>query len=283
MEVFYHAIIVLSCRLPPLNPSVPPLQIHTQIPPPAANCRRTLAAERITLVIGTEFPYPGSETPAPSVLKTLPLLPVVPYALSLSLSVAYRKIRYTHTRVGLFFDRAKSTFALNCALLRTMGEAGGVWSARVLAAMADRVLGEMDRKATAVHGGAGDGPGLDVPRAVAQPTSLPASPESTTQTAAAAAESIALTQPSDWQQKHPNHAMGSSAADDTGVVAIAPASQPPAWDWDAFGQLLDPAFLDLDAVDAALEANLDVGATAALPWGWAGWRGFELDVDGGGA
>lgn len=119
--------MILSCRLPPILAAAP------QLPPPFANGRRSLAAERIGQVVGHEFA--GRLCP----------VPMVPYAVSLALSVAYRKMRYT--RVPMFRSRAKASFAASCALLGGFGER--MWSARVLAGMGEAVLREMDRAAAA--------------------------------------------------------------------------------------------------------------------------------------
>lgn len=158
MEIFYHAVIVLACRLPPIPaPSsasatyTTAAQLMSHLPPPSANARRILAAERITQVLAVEFA--GCTT----FQSSLPLLPFIPYALSLSLSVAYRKIRHTQTRVPMFLSRARTNFATNCALLRRIGNEGGIWSAKVLAGMAERLLREMDRAVERMQGGQGQG------------------------------------------------------------------------------------------------------------------------------
>jgi len=72
-------------------------------------------------------------------------VPFVPYAVSLALSVEYRKMR--HSRLPMFRLRAKDAFARDCDLLAMFG--GFFWGARVVSGLGARVLREMERAAGA--------------------------------------------------------------------------------------------------------------------------------------
>jgi hypothetical protein len=71
----------------------------------------------------------------------LSLIPVVPYAVSLSLSVAYRELR--HSKVPMYRARARSQLQANCVLLQELGEI--FWSASAMAEMGEQTVREMDR------------------------------------------------------------------------------------------------------------------------------------------
>ncbi|KAK1673141.1 fungal-specific transcription factor [Colletotrichum godetiae] len=230
IEVFYHAVIILSCRL---SRPGPPAQYASSVPPPSANARRSLAAERISSAIRRDHLSP---------------VPLVPYALSLALSVEYRKMR--HSALPMFRARARSAFKSNSELMKRFGDV--FWSARVVAGLGERILREMERAANSLaqEGGAAlpvaalvDVPTngkLDEPLVVdgapAEPPSAPVAPAST-------AELPAL------------------EAIDFSIVDAMPHL-------DVFGHF-DPSF-NLSAVDNALEANLDIG----LPLNWGEWDQF---------
>jgi hypothetical protein len=91
--------------------------------------RESLSADRINLIIADEFYH------------RIPLLPVVPYALSLSLGVAYRELR--RSKVPMYRTRAKAALRTNCTLLGELGDL--FWSAGVMARMGEQVLEEMER------------------------------------------------------------------------------------------------------------------------------------------
>ncbi|KAI4861359.1 hypothetical protein F4820DRAFT_434138 [Hypoxylon rubiginosum] len=84
LEIFYHSVAILSSQSPSENRS-------TALPAPATNSRRSLAADRITSIVGQEY------------LGQLSYLPIIPYGVSLSLSVSYRKMR--HSNVPMFRSR----------------------------------------------------------------------------------------------------------------------------------------------------------------------------------
>ncbi|KAK1708180.1 hypothetical protein CaCOL14_011194 [Colletotrichum acutatum] len=231
IEVFYHAVIILSCRL---SRPGPPAQYASSVPPPSANARRSLAAERISSAIRRDHLSP---------------VPLVPYALSLALSVEYRKMR--HSALPMFRARARSAFKSNSELMKRFGDV--FWSARVVAGLGERILREMERAANSIaqEGGAAlpaatalvevptngklDEP-LVVDGAPAEPPSAPLAPAST-------ADLPAL------------------EAIDFSIVDAMPHL-------DVFGHF-DPSF-NLSAVDNALEANLDIG----LPLNWGEWDQF---------
>ncbi|KAG6247272.1 hypothetical protein E4U24_003243 [Claviceps purpurea] len=127
IEAFYHAVIILSCRLP--RPGTK--HAENTLPPPSANARRSLAAERIACAVPRDHLSP---------------MPFVPYAISLALSVEYRKMR--HSRLPMFRARAVSSFKRNCEMLRNYAD--HFWSANVVANLGERVLKEMERAATAL-------------------------------------------------------------------------------------------------------------------------------------
>ncbi|UNI17555.1 hypothetical protein JDV02_003887 [Purpureocillium takamizusanense] len=207
IETFYHAVIILSCRLP--RPGTVPAA--STLPPPSANARRSLAAERIACAVPRDH---------------LSSVPFVPYAVSLALSVEYRKMR--HSRLPMFRARAMNAFRRNCELLRRFGT--HFWSARVVAGLGERVLKEMERAATTLARDASPPP--------ARPPDDPTPP---------------------------TLAMNSALAMDNSVdfsLIDAVSGQ------DVFGHI-DPSF-DLDAVEDALEANLDIG----LPLNWGDWGQF---------
>ncbi|RDA88629.1 hypothetical protein CP532_5850 [Ophiocordyceps camponoti-leonardi (nom. inval.)] len=125
IETLYHAVIILSCRLP--RPGTVPAA--TILPPPSANARRSLAAERIARAVSED---------------QLSAMPFVPYAVSLALSVEYRKMR--HSRLPMFRARSMNAFRRNCELLRKLDDRS--WNANVVAGLGERVLKEMERAAT---------------------------------------------------------------------------------------------------------------------------------------
>ncbi|RCI09229.1 hypothetical protein L249_1390 [Ophiocordyceps polyrhachis-furcata BCC 54312] len=125
IETLYHAVIILSSRLP--RPGTIPAAATR--PPPSANARRSLAAERIARAVSED---------------QLSAMPFVPYAVSLALSVEYRKMR--HSRLPMFRARAMNAFRRNCDLLRKSDDRS--WNANVVAGLGERVLKEMERAAT---------------------------------------------------------------------------------------------------------------------------------------
>ncbi|TQN67760.1 hypothetical protein CSHISOI_07706 [Colletotrichum shisoi] len=234
IEVFYHAVIILSCRL---SRPGPPVQYASSIPPASANARRSLAAERISSAIRRDHLSP---------------VPLVPYALSLALSVEYRKMR--HSALPMFRARARSAFKSNSELMKRFGDV--YWSARVVAGLGERILREMERAANSIAQGTA-GPLAtssitDVPTTARteEVASVAAAPDAASQAAAAAPTVTAST-----TEFPPLDAVDFSAVDAMPHL-------------DVFGHF-DPSF-NLPAVDNALEANLDIG----LPLNWGEWDHF---------
>lgn len=225
IETFYNGVIILSCRVPS-----PGHDGRDVVPIPAASCRRSLAADRIAFVVGKEFK--GQLSP----------LPIVPYSVSLALSVAYRKMRFT--QIPMYWHRAKGFFATNCALLHSLGDI--FWSARALATLGDRVLLEMEKAMSnmLIEQGEVSGSSSTSNRQIAS--------GSETQGGVGANTFVASNDGTSSTLANSEFDFGSF--------------QP---DVDLFGHM-DPRF-NLDAVDAALEANLDLG----LQVNWMDWGDFS--------
>ncbi|KAI9147542.1 hypothetical protein HJFPF1_12568 [Paramyrothecium foliicola] len=219
VETFYHAVIILSCRLP--RPGTVPAA--STLPPPSANARRSLAAERIAFAVQRD---------------SLSSLPFIPYAVSLALSVEYRKMR--HSRLPMFRARAMNSFRRNCEMLRDFGEY--FWSASVVAGLSGRVLKEMERAANTLA------------REVT-PSSTDGVSRSATQSGSATQEPQPSEMPPNFSQPGTSGGRVDNMVDFSLIDAISGQ--------DVFGHI-DPTF-NLNAVEDALEANLDIG----LPLNWA--------------
>ncbi|KAI6778439.1 uncharacterized protein J7T54_005345 [Emericellopsis cladophorae] len=219
IETFYHAVIILSCRL--ARPGT--LPAASTLPPPSANARRSLAAERIACAVPRDCLSP---------------VPFVPYALSLALSVEYRKMR--HSRLPMFRARAMTAFRRNCAMLRNFSPY--FWSAKVVAELGERVLKEMERAATNINRDA-----TPLPLDPSEPTRNGNTDERGRQTKGGTGDMAFM-----------NVAAGlDNMVDFAAVDAISGQ--------DVFGHI-DPNF-NLTAVEDALEANLDIG----MPLNWGDW------------
>lgn len=133
IEVFYHAVAILSCR-------VPTDTTRSALPSRANNSRRSLSADRITELVRDEL------------RDRLSYMPIIPYAVSLSLSVMYRKMRYS--QIPMFRERGLRGFEANTKLLKQLGET--FWSARTTGEMAERVLQEMGKAARSKAQGSGE-------------------------------------------------------------------------------------------------------------------------------
>ena len=125
IEVLYHAIAILSCRS---KSEEAPLQASSSY------LRQSLAASRLTSATAQEY------------REQLVLFPFVPYAVSLSLSVAYRELR--HSKAPLHRSRARTSLQANCNVLQDLGKV--FWSASMMANMCESTLREMDRVYAAV-------------------------------------------------------------------------------------------------------------------------------------
>ncbi|KAJ4155502.1 hypothetical protein LMH87_000742 [Akanthomyces muscarius] len=224
IETFYHAVIILSCRLP--RPGTAPAA--STLPPPSANARRSLAAERIACAVPRDCLSPA---------------PFVPYAVMLALSVEYRKMR--HSRLPMFRARAMSSFKRNCELLRRYSN--HFWNASVVAGLGERVLKEMERAATTLN------KDNTPPVTIAESNQIGSARNMPT----AGITELPLHDPDGI-----NAAIDSAIGMDNTVnfSLVDPVSGQ-----DVFGHI-DPSF-NLDAVEDALEANLDIG----LPFTWGDW------------
>ena len=174
-------------------------------------------------------------------------MPFVPYAVSLALSVEYRKMR--HSRLPMFRARAMSAFRRNCAMLRKFGD--HFWGANVVAGLGERVLREMERAATALTREASPWPHDVAAGSMASQRRRDGGPAARQPEAPAGGNGTTMTS---------SLGMDNAVVDFSLIDAISGQ--------DAFGHI-DPSF-NLDAVEDALEANLDIG----LPLNWGDWGQF---------
>ncbi|KAI8631429.1 hypothetical protein F5Y19DRAFT_395982 [Xylariaceae sp. FL1651] len=217
LEIFYHSVAILSSQSPADLTS-------TALPSPATNSRRSLSADRITSIVGEEF---GGQ---------LSYMPIIPYGVSLSLSVSYRKMR--HSKVPMFRSRGKQAFRANTLLLKSMDDT--FWTAKTMVAMAEQVLQEMDKAVASIA----QGNGLSELSKKAEASLHGERPQiqpAEARTAEIATQN-AVEGGNEWM-----------------LFDTAP-------DLDVFGHF-DPTF-DLGAVDAALDGNLDFGASS----NWFDWQ-----------
>ncbi|KAK3939215.1 hypothetical protein QBC46DRAFT_438400, partial [Diplogelasinospora grovesii] len=146
IEVLYHAVSLLSVRMdrscfanPPEEDSVGVTRRLTHLPPSTLNARRSWSADRILELIRDRSPE---------------ILPFVPYALSLSLSVAYRKWRFS--RVPMFRARGRATFQEILSILNSFGQ---LWtSARINSGLAKMVLTQLKKAEDHVKSRKGEEP-----------------------------------------------------------------------------------------------------------------------------
>ncbi|KAM7188245.1 hypothetical protein V8F20_010622 [Naviculisporaceae sp. PSN 640] len=163
LEVLYHAISILSVRMP-RSKFRSPYELdellgcvsYSHLPPNRANARRSLSADRIVETIRD--------------YKLSPM-PFVPYALALSLSVQYRKWRFSRT--PMFRARAKTAFE---KIVPILGELGKVWtSARITSSLGAEVIKQLNKtyeSAAGRSGEQGEQMDLDIPQELQ--TSAPA-------------------------------------------------------------------------------------------------------------
>lgn len=235
----------------------------------------------------------GSSLTYPSSLDSVFIMPFVPYAVALSLSVVYLKMR--HSKIPMYRSRAKHRFHEIVTLLQRMGELHT--SARVNAALGVAILREMDKAAkelasVSVAQDAGAGP---VPAREPRSHEQEVSPGHSSAHIAADSQRQDAT-PLPRQSGPPGTAMdtprmSSAAREQSGArqnstprpaVAQGTASTPQAataphvalsTPWEDISDIdlfvhFDPGF-DLSAVDAALGANLDMGYPqlwTTTPW-----------------
>lgn len=296
MEIFYHAVSVLSCRQPPsaFAPSAPD-QAH--LPHPNINARRSLSADRIVDAVSFALSFPTAP-------DRITVVPFVPYALALSLSVSYRKMRYS--KIPLYRLRGKTRFKEVVALLKKLGET--FTCARVNAGLGEAILQEMDKTAKGlVNSGAaavavnGTTPSPTDPRPASR-RALPAevtlgskrnvyvreadrqrhgSIAATPRPIQAGQSPLQQLPTPNLQQTQGRPSPSPLAATPSQHSAVVAQHQPgtsqalPATalgdmlDVDIFGHF-DPGF-DLNTVDAALSANLDMGFPQMWTTPWPNW------------
>jgi hypothetical protein len=119
-ELLYHAVVILSCRSKPTLSG----KVTTDV-------RETLAARSIITIIGTEYPDQITHTP------------VAPYALSLSLRVLYREMRFSATS-PFTRNRLRTQLLSACQLLRASFSAAFPHAMR-LAQLAEHTVSQMDK------------------------------------------------------------------------------------------------------------------------------------------
>ncbi|GAW22604.1 hypothetical protein ANO14919_121460 [Xylariales sp. No.14919] len=216
LEIFYHSVAILSTQSPADVAS-------SAWPQPAANSRRSLAADRITSIVGEEF------------VGQLSYMPLIPYGVSLSLSVSYRKMR--HSKVPMFRNRGKQAFRKNTQLLKSMDDM--FWKSKTMVAMAEQVLNEMDKAVASL----------------AQENGLPDLSKK--------AEAVPQGERPEVQPEETRALEFAQSATEAGNEWMLFDAVP---DLDVFGHF-DPTF-DLGAVDAALVGNFDFGTST----NWFDWH-----------
>ncbi|KAG6354790.1 hypothetical protein INS49_003871 [Diaporthe citri] len=308
VEIFYHAISVLSCRQPSsaFAPSAPD-QAH--LPHPNINARRSLSADRIVDAVSFALSFPTSP-------DRITVVPFVPYALALSLSVSYRKMRYS--KIPLYRLRGKTRFKEVVALLRKLGDS--FTCARVNAGLGEAILQEMDKTAKGLVS-SGAAAAAAAANATATTTTTPSTPTDAQRPVSSrralpaevtlgsrrnvyvreadrqqAGSSVAATprpitagQSPLQQLPTPNLQQGGPGRPSParrwprpGPGAVVAQQQQPGTsqalpatalgdmlDVDIFGHF-DPGF-DLNTVDAALSANLDMGFPQMWTTPWPNW------------
>ncbi|KAL3457731.1 hypothetical protein BJX64DRAFT_244307 [Aspergillus heterothallicus] len=122
LELFYHAIGILSCRYRPSN------RPDGSRP---SSTRQGLAAVRIYSLAATEF------------AQKLSPLPVVPYAVSLSMGVSYQQFR--NSKLITHFDRAKNSLEACCTVLEDLSTSW--YSAEAMARLGRKALRQIEGSA----------------------------------------------------------------------------------------------------------------------------------------
>lgn len=304
IEIFYHAVSVLSCRQASSAFS-PSASAQAHLPHPNINARRSLSADRIVDAVSFALKFPTSP-------DRITVVPFVPYALALSLSVSYRKMRYS--KIPLYRLRGKTRFKEVVALLRKLSDT--FTCARVNAGLGEAILQEMDKTAkglvnsgvaTAAAASSSAGSGATPSPTDTRPASRRALPAEVTLgskrnvyvreadrqqqpgSAAVTPRPIQAGQSPLQQLPTPNLQQGQGKPSPAPLSATTPgqsaalvAAQTPGTsqalpatalgdmlDVDIFGHF-DPGF-DLSTVDAALSANLDMGFPQMWTTPWPNW------------
>ncbi|KAK3348794.1 hypothetical protein B0T25DRAFT_229720 [Lasiosphaeria hispida] len=132
LEVLYHTVCVLSVRMRRDRFKTSPegdTASYNHLPSSMLNARRSHSSDRIVDILKEQDQY-----------KLSPM-PFIPYALALSLSVAYRKWRFSRT--PMFRTRGKENFK---EILPMLSELGKIWtSARINSNLGDVVMANVDK------------------------------------------------------------------------------------------------------------------------------------------
>ncbi|KAF4627793.1 hypothetical protein G7Y89_g10360 [Cudoniella acicularis] len=120
LHVFYLVVAILSSRSKSTKDSTPAT---------ASFVRQSLSAIHVTTLM--------SGKPTPDIFP----LPLIPYGVSLALSVAYKKMR--QSRLNHQQEQAKIEFRACCETLEVLKQTW--WSAEIMAGLAHRVLIEVDK------------------------------------------------------------------------------------------------------------------------------------------
>lgn len=122
IEILYHAVAILSCRS---KSWADPQRSSTSY------LRQSLSTAILSSTVSCEITQEHSPT----------LFPFVPYAMSLSMSIAYREMR--HSKLTLHRTRSRRQFQTLCEALSKLEAI--FWSASATSEMAKKLLKEMDR------------------------------------------------------------------------------------------------------------------------------------------
>lgn len=119
LEIYYHCVAILSCRYK-LTEGLDSSKI--------SSIRQGLAAIRIHSIVASEC------------RGNLPPLPIVPYAITLSMGVSYRQLR--SSKLVTHFDRAKASLEACCSLLEDLSPQW--YSAEAMARLGRKALHQID-------------------------------------------------------------------------------------------------------------------------------------------
>jgi hypothetical protein len=234
IETFYHAVAMLSYRSKAWgNPKRSSLSY----------LRQCLASSRVSTITGYE------------IREQLILFSFVPYAFSLSLSVAYREMR--HSRVSMNRARARIQFQSNCDVLSELGEIFS--SASTMSEMGKSTLKEMDRvfSVVAVSEQRKSQPGSRNVEINTNGISSPANVGSSTSNPRHTSHiRVNSTDPDETLETHESASAIQAQAPPQPMPDFDPSLFDSISDMDLFG-MFDPTF-DLDSLDALLEGNLDL-------------------------
>ncbi|GKT40347.1 uncharacterized protein ColSpa_00528 [Colletotrichum spaethianum] len=120
IELLYHGIAILSCRIPVGSTRSEHLSL--------AHTRQSLSAIKITTIVD-------------HFSSSLAHMTFVPYAVSLSLRVAYRELR--SSKIPMLTARSRRQLQSTCKILRELG--GMFRSALVMVDLAEQVIQEIDQ------------------------------------------------------------------------------------------------------------------------------------------